>query len=102
MNALKTRLCETESRVTTRDGLIGGAMIIGSSLAAVLISTLLDRAGHGVIGEAIMLFGWQVGFLLSMPFWLTKGQPVRAQAVVVGVPLVILLVIAVVATIANG
>lgn len=95
MNALKAKLCEKEAAFTTRDSLLGAAIVIGVSIAAVLLSKAFEGAGYAAAGEAITLFGTSAGLLISLPFWLTKGQPARAQAVVVGVPLVLLASIAV-------
>jgi hypothetical protein len=96
MNALRERLCETDTRFTTRDSLIGAAIVIGVGLLGAWLNAQLGRAGYDAAAEAVVLFATSGGLLVSLPFWLTKGQPVKAQAVVVGVPLVLLATIAVV------
>ena len=90
MSALKAKLCEKEAAFTIRDSLLGAAIVIGVSIAAVLLSKALEGVGYDAAGEAITLFGASGGLLISMPFWLTKGQSTRVQAVIVGVPLVML------------
>ena len=44
---------------------------------------LLDRRGYSGAGEAITSNAFFAALVLSMPFWLLKGQPWRAQAVLV-------------------
>ena len=93
MSALRARICEKP--FTTRDSLLGAAIVIGVSLAGVVVSNALEGRGYAAAGEAVALFCTTGGLLISMPFWLTKKQSARAQAVVVGVPLVLLAAIAV-------
>ena len=95
MSALKAKMCEKEAPFTTRESLLGAAIVIGVSLLGLVVSNALEGLGYAAAGEAVALFCTTGGLLISMPFWLTKKQPARAQAVVVGVPLVLLAAIAV-------
>lgn len=88
-------ICDrNQTRYTTRDGMIGAAiMLIGTAIFAA-IGTYLVRTGNKPLGEAILQNGYLVAMTLSMPFWLTKGQSKRAQIVMSGVVTSILVLIA--------
>ena len=58
----------------------------------------LKARGQTALGEAVVTNGFFVPLVLSMPFWLLKGQPWRAQAVLVGGTIAILLGISYLAT----
>jgi hypothetical protein len=97
MTTKATWLCQgTTTRYTRRDGLIGAAVMIASSLVIVLIGTLLKQAGFDKLAETLFSLGFLVSFTASMPFWLTKGQPWKAQAVITGGTIAFLIVIAIV------
>jgi hypothetical protein len=88
-------ICEkNQTRYTKRDGLIGAAMIIGGSLLSVLLGTMLKRNGYDSAAESLMSMGWLVAMNLSMPLWLTKGQPRSAQLALTGVTTAILVLAA--------
>jgi hypothetical protein len=84
-------ICEqTKLRITRRDSLWGAAVMIGGALIFSLAGIALRRDGWLVTGEilkSLALFG---SLALSMPFWLIKGQPWKAQAVIVGISLAFL------------
>jgi hypothetical protein len=42
------------------------------------------RAGWSVMGEVLLSLAFPGSMTLSMPFWLMKGQPWKAQVVIVG------------------
>ena len=86
-----------ERRYSTRDRLVGAAVMLGGTAILVLAATVLIRSGWTSAGEAILNMSFMVAMTLSMPFWLTKDQPRRAQAVLVGGTLAILTVIGAVA-----
>jgi hypothetical protein len=88
-------VCEkNQSRYTKRDGLIGAAAMLAGTVLFVVLATLLKRNGFSAAGEAVMLNGYLVAMMLSMPLWLTKGQPVKAQLAIIGVPTLLLAIIA--------
>jgi hypothetical protein len=88
----------TNQGVTPRDGLIGGAVMIGSTLLLSLFGIVARRAGWPVAGEVVKSLAFTVPFTLSMPFWLMKGHPRRAQAVIIGGTTLILVAAALFAT----
>ena len=88
-------MCErTPMRYTMRDGLIAAAVMI---VVTAIVTTLGRRAharGWPATGGALRNFAFLGSLTLSMPFWITKGQPWKAQAVIVGGTLAFLVVIA--------
>ena len=85
-------------RVTTRDGLVGASVMLAGSALGSLLGVMARRAGWPLTGEALLSTAFFASLTLSMPFWLTKGQPWKAQAVILGTTLVILAVSSVVAS----
>jgi len=90
---VRTMVC-AKANYTTRDGLIGAGVMIAGSLLFAILGMVLKQNGWPEAAEAILANGWLVSLTLSMPFWLMKGQPRRAQIVIVGGTLVLLLAIA--------
>jgi hypothetical protein len=88
----KLMVCEpTAPRYTTRDGLIGaGVMLLGTVVSCVL-GILARRNGWTVTGEVLLGSGFMVSLTLSMPFWVMKGQPWKAQLVIIGGTVVLLI-----------
>jgi hypothetical protein len=86
--------CEAKQyRATARDGLIGAAVMIGVSALCAWGLVVTKRAGMPVATEMLQTVGFPASLVLSMPFWLMKGQPWRAQAAIVAVTMTILLAI---------
>jgi hypothetical protein len=78
-------VCErSQVRYTKRDGLIGAGVMVGASLILTVASVAAKRAGWSVAGEVVLALAFPGSLTLSMPFWLMKGQPRRAQVVIVG------------------
>ncbi len=88
---VRTMLCAgSQARYTKRDSLIGAAVMIGITVVMVSSATALNRAGLADAAEMLLSLSFPVSFTLSMPFWLMKGQPWKAQAVIVGLTCAIL------------
>jgi len=85
--------CErTEGAVTPRDGLIGAAVMLVSSV----VFKALAHASQDAFPAASHLFtslAFLGPFTLSMPFWLMRGQSWRAQTLIVGGTLTLLVLI---------
>ncbi len=95
---LRTIVCGTSTtRYTTRDGLIGAAVMIGLTAIFGLAGNAAKRDGWPVTAEVLQNLAFTVPFMLSMPFWLMKGQPWKAQVVIVGGTTAFLIVIGYVA-----
>ena len=84
-------ICEsTKLRFRTRDSLLGAAAMIGGTLIFSLVGIVLQREGWLVTGEILKGLAFPGSLMLSMPFWLMKGQPWKAQAAIVGISLALL------------
>ena len=91
---LKTMVCSgTGTRYTRRDGLIGAGVMIASAIVFAGLGIALRQAGWTQTGEAFLNLGYLGSMTISMPFWLMKGQPWKAQVVIVGVTLTMLIAI---------
>lgn len=91
---LKTACRDSQVRYTTRDMLISAVVLVGVSVVLTLLGIAIDRSGRSLMGPALKNLAFPVAVLVSMPFGILKGQPWRAQAVVLGVTFVILVGIA--------
>jgi hypothetical protein len=88
---LKAILCErNKPRVTITDGLIGAGVMIASTVIFLGLTSVARNAGWTETGKALAGLSFPVSFVVSMPFWLMKGQPWKAQAAIIGTTLVIL------------
>jgi hypothetical protein len=72
--------------------------MIAGSIGLSAMGIAFDRAGFDTLGEAVMAAAFPVAVLLTMPFTFVKGQPWKAQGVLVGIPLAIVIVLTWVAT----
>jgi hypothetical protein len=78
-------VCESKQvRYTTRDSLIGAGVMIGATLFLTMLGIAARRGGWPATGEALLNLSFLGSLTLSMPFWLMKGQPWKAQVVIVG------------------
>ena len=91
-------VCEPRARYTKRDGLIGAGVMLLATLVITLVGIAARRGGFPVTGEVMTSISFPVSLNLSMPFWLMKGQPWRAQAVILGGTTFFLIVIGFVAS----
>ncbi len=65
-------------------------MIIGGTLALVVVVTMaIARFGENAYLKSLMSMGWLVPFLISQRYTTYKGRPGRVQAMLIGVPAVI-------------
>ena len=78
---------------TKRDALIGAGVMLGSTLLLTTAGMFAHRNGWRETGQVLMSLSFTVSLTISMPFWLMKGQPWRAQVAIVGGTLAILLAI---------
>jgi hypothetical protein len=76
--------------VTRRDGLLGASVILAVSFLMAFGGTAARRTGWPLAGELLKDNAFFAALLVSMPFWLTKGQPWKAQALIIAVTLAIL------------
>ena len=89
-------VCERKQvRYTPRDSLIGAGVMLGATFILTMAGLAARRNGWTTTGEVLVSVGFLVSLTLSMPFWLLKGQPWKAQAVVVGGTIALLVAITV-------
>ena len=87
-------MCErTPMRYTVRDGLIAAAVMLVATMVLTTLGIAARRGGSPVTGGVLKDFAFVASLTLSMPFWITKGQPWKAQAAIVGVTLTFIVLI---------
>jgi hypothetical protein len=92
-------ICErNQARYTKRDGLIGAGVMIAATIILSAVGIALRRSGWPATGQVIVSLAFSGSMTLSMPFWLMKGQPWKAQAVIVGGTTVFLILIGYIST----
>jgi hypothetical protein len=72
--------------------------MIGATLFFSLLGIALRRSGWPVTGEILKDLAFPGSLAISMPFWLMKGQPWKAQGVIIGGTLFLLVVSAYIGT----
>jgi hypothetical protein len=72
--------------------------MLGATLLFTVLGVFAKHAGWSTTGEILISLSFPGSLTISMPFWLMKGQPWKAQAVIVGGTLVFLIAIGYVAT----
>jgi hypothetical protein len=98
VHTLKLKCATRTPRYTTKDALIGAGVMIAVTFVLLALGIASNRSGYAVLGETLKGLAFPASMLLSMPFYLTKGLSWRAQTVLLGVPMAILIVISYVAT----
>ena len=78
-----------------RDAVLGALAMIGGSLLFTAAGIVLNRSGYEDLGEGILGMAFFAALLLSMPFTYLKGRCWQTQLALVGLPLLILVLIAV-------
>ena len=95
--ALK-RACHTPTpKYTVRDGIIGAAIMLGSTLALVAAGIGLKRAGYGGAGDALTAIAFPVSLMLWSDYQYLRHLSWRVRALITGTSLTILLASVVVA-----
>ena len=95
---LKLKCATRTPHYTTKDALIGAGVTIGATVVMLALGIAANRSGYPTVGETLKGLAFPASMLVSMPFYLTKGLSWRAQAVLLGVPTVILIAISYLAT----
>ena len=92
MTTLSKIVCtDTKYRMTTRDGIITAAVMLASTFVMMSVGIWLRKAGHPDLGEAMVSMAFPMSMIVTLPFSYMKGQPWRAQALLVAVPALILI-----------
>jgi hypothetical protein len=99
MTSKSLTICDSrQARYTKRDGLIGAGVMLGATLLFTVVGVAIKHSGWPTTGELLVSLSFPGSLTLSMPFWVMKGQPWKAQVVMVGGTLVFLIAIGYVAT----
>jgi hypothetical protein len=92
---LKSIACDRrEYRASVRDGLTAAAAMLAVTWLLKFAGTTARSAGWPAAGDALGKFAFLAALTLSMPLWVTKGQPWKAQAAILIVTLAFLAVLA--------
>jgi hypothetical protein len=92
---VRTMLCrKTDLRYTNRDSLLAAIVMIGVTAAASALGLALKDSGWTTTSQIVLNVAFTGSMTISLPFWLMKGQPWRAQAAIVGGTVALLVVIA--------
>lgn len=86
---------QKQYRATVSDGLKAAAVMLAVTWLMTMAGGAARNAGWLKSGAAIGNFAFLAALTVSMPIWVTKGQPWKAQAAIVAVTLMLLLVLAV-------
>jgi len=91
LTSLKAVCARTGPPITRRDGVIGAAVMIGTTIVFVALGTLLKRQGWESASEVVISLSYSASLLLTMPFLWLKGKSWKAQTFLVGVPMLLLI-----------
>lgn len=94
LKKLMTSCGSTELVMNRRDAVIGALALIGGSILFSLAGIVAKRNGFEGMGEALLSMGFFASLLFAMPFTYLKGKSWRTQLVLVGLPLLVLVLIA--------
>ena len=83
--------CERyQSRYTKRDSLVGAGVMLAATLLFSVLGLAVKRSGAELTGAILLNIAAPGALTLSMPFWLMKGQSLKAQLVIIGSTLFLL------------
>jgi hypothetical protein len=95
---LKMKCATSTPRYTTKDGLISAGVLIATTIVLLALGIAANRQGYPTLGETLKGVAFPASMMVSMQFWLLKGQPTRVQTFLVMVPLAFLVAISYLAT----
>jgi len=97
-NALRAACGSTKLRYSKRDALTGAGVMLLTTLVCSVLGVVARRNGSILTSQMLLSLAFPGSTMLSMPFWLLKGQPWRAQAVLIGGTMAFLMLITYVST----
>ena len=95
---LKLKCTTSTPRYTTKDGLISAGVLLAATLVLSVLGIAARRQGYDQLAEFMLALAFPASVVISMPFAILKGQPVRVQTFFIVVPLAILVVLTWIAT----
>lgn len=99
---LLTSCGSTVPLASRRDAVIGALVMIAGSFVFSAAGIVLKRRGFVAAGESLVSVAFFASLLLMMPFTYLKGRSWRVQLVLVGLPMLLLVVIALFAQLASA
>jgi hypothetical protein len=96
--ALKAACGQTKLRFTKRDSLIGAGVMLLTALVCTVLGVIARRNGWTLASQMLLSLSFPGSMMLSMPFTFMKGQPWRAQVVIIGGTLAFLIAITYIST----
>jgi hypothetical protein len=92
---LKATLCaSSDVRYTTRDSVLGAGVLLACAILFAVLAGLARRQGWEWMWAVLTMMAFPGSVVISMPFTTLKGQPRKAQVVLVAGLLAILAAIA--------
>jgi hypothetical protein len=83
LKSMRMACGQTKLNFTTRDSWIGAGVMIGGTVVFSALGIAARRNGWPVTGEILKSLAFPGSLTLSMPFTFFKGQPWKAQVVIV-------------------
>jgi hypothetical protein len=81
LQALKLRQCG-KNAISTREALVGAAVLIAGSLATVAVKYWLVTAGRPEAGRLVTEISFPALYIVVTNVWYLRGQPWRARLVI--------------------
>lgn len=87
---MRLRCAGHGAKPTTADAVKGAGVILAGTALSVLVATWMQRESvDPVYTQTLMSSGWLIAYVVSMPYTTLKGWPGRAQAIFIGVLLLV-------------
>ena len=87
---LKTVCADAHWRMGKGETRASLAIMLAASFLVLGAGVIANKSGHRPVGTVLVSLAYPVGMALSLPFGLLRDQPWRAQSVVIGITLGIL------------
>ena len=84
------RCVSTPARYTLRDAVAAAAVMLVATSVFVALGGVAGRHDWPLTATVLKNFSFLAALILSMPLWITRGQPWKAQAVLIGTTLLFL------------
>jgi hypothetical protein len=77
--------CDSKVRYTTGDLVLSAVVLMVGTAVLAVLGVTIGLIGHAMWGDILQRLAFPIAMVVSLPFGILKGQPRRAQAVVLGV-----------------
>jgi hypothetical protein len=93
LQKLMASCASAERQPSRREAWIGALVLIGCTILFSALGIAAKRNGFAMVGEGLLGIAFPGSVLLALPFTYLKGKPWRAQVVLVGLPLLLVVLI---------